>query len=65
MGTSDRSYYEERAEAEIEAAHQARHPAAARAHYVLAAYYLDLAHNPETGDIVTVAAIPALAPVAA
>lgn len=47
MQISDRAYFEERAEAEIEAAHQAGHPAAARAHYVLAAYYLDLAHNPE------------------
>lgn len=62
MRIDDRCYYETRAEAEIEAAHQASHPAAARAHYVLAAHYLDLAHNPESG-IVTVAAIPALAPV--
>ncbi|HEV7661120.1 MAG TPA: hypothetical protein VGO55_14875 [Allosphingosinicella sp.] len=65
MQSKDRCYYEARAEAEIEAAHQASHPAAARAHYVLAAHYLDLAHNPEAGDIVTVAAIPALTPVAA
>jgi hypothetical protein len=43
----DRSYFEARAEAEIEAANQARHPDAARAHYILAAHYLDLAHNPE------------------
>jgi hypothetical protein len=47
MQNQDRFYYGERAEAEIEAAHQANHPAAARAHYVLAAYYLDLAHNPD------------------
>jgi hypothetical protein len=61
MPSTDRFYYEARAEAEIEAAHQASHPAAARAHYLLAAHYLDLAHNPEAG-IVTV---PALTPVAA
>jgi hypothetical protein len=48
MRNLDRFYYEERAEAEIEAAHAACHPQAARAHYVLAAYYLDLAHNPES-----------------
>ena len=47
MQNPDRSYYEARAEAEIEAAHNARHPGAARAHYLLAAHYLDLAHNPE------------------
>jgi hypothetical protein len=43
----DRSYYRDRAEAEIEAAHDAGNPVAARAHYTLAAHYLDLAHNPE------------------
>ena len=48
MKKLDRSYYEERAEAEIEAAHAACHPLAARAHYVLAAYYLDLTYNPES-----------------
>jgi hypothetical protein len=43
----DRAYYRERAEVEIEAAHGAGHPVAARAHYTLAAHYLDLAHNPQ------------------
>lgn len=43
----DRSYYRDRAEVEIEAAHGADHPIAARAHYTLAAHYLDLAYNPE------------------
>jgi hypothetical protein len=47
----DRSYYRDRAEAEIEAAHDAGHPMAARAHYTLAAHYLDLAHNPEAADL--------------
>jgi hypothetical protein len=73
MRIRDRSYYQERAEAEIEAAHQASHPAAARAHYVLAAHYLDLAHNPDggpdsggpdRGGLVAIGAIPALAPAA-
>ena len=49
MQNLDRSYYEQRAETEIEAAHAAGHPLAARAHYLLAANYLDLAHNPEAG----------------
>jgi len=48
MRKLDRSYYKARAEAEIEAAHAAGHPRAARAHFVLAAYYLDLAYNPES-----------------
>jgi hypothetical protein len=43
----DRAYYRDRAEFEIEAAHSAGHPVAARAHYTLAAYYLDLAYNPD------------------
>src|ERR1044072_4318867 len=47
MRDRDRAYYRARAEEEIEAAHAAPHPEAARAHYVLAAHYLDLAHNPE------------------
>jgi hypothetical protein len=51
----DRDYYEARAEAEIDAAHRATHPAAARAHYVLAAYYLDLAHNPDSGGVIAFA----------
>ncbi|MDB5670704.1 MAG: hypothetical protein JWO25_1663 [Alphaproteobacteria bacterium] len=46
MRTCDRGYFRQRAEAEIEAAYEARHPEAARAHYLLAAYYLDLTHNP-------------------
>jgi hypothetical protein len=57
MRSSDRSYYGERAEAEIEAADRAAHPVAARAHYVLAAYYLDLAHNPEPCGIIAFATI--------
>jgi hypothetical protein len=40
-----RSYFKERAEAEIDAARAAAHPRAARAHYLLAGYYLDFAYN--------------------
>jgi hypothetical protein len=55
MKVRDRSYYEQRAETEIEAAHEASHPGAARAHYLLAACYLDLAHNPVSSGILAFA----------
>lgn len=42
----DSAYYRARAEEEILAAECADHPDAARAHFLLAGYYLDLAHNP-------------------
>lgn len=35
------SYFERRAEAELALAEQAVHPAAVRAHYLLAGFYLD------------------------
>lgn len=57
-GRDDRSYYRERAETEIEAAHGAGHPVAARAHYTLAAHYLDLAHNPEAPRLVPLTSTP-------
>lgn len=41
----DRLYFQERAEQEIRRAEQADHPDAARAHYQLAGFYLDLVHN--------------------
>ena len=46
MSEEERDYFRERAEAEIKAAQAAGHPEAAKAHYVLAGYYLDLGHNP-------------------
>lgn len=46
MPSDDRDYFRERAEAELEAAMKADHPDAARAHYLLAGYYLDRAYNP-------------------
>ena len=46
MSDDERAYFRQRAEAEIAAARAAGHPDAARAHYRLAGYYLDLAFNP-------------------
>jgi hypothetical protein len=40
------AYFRARAEDEILAAECADHPEAARAHFLLAGYYLDLAYNP-------------------
>jgi hypothetical protein len=40
-------YFEERAEAELKLAAEARHQAAVRAHSQLAVYYLDRAQNPD------------------
>jgi hypothetical protein len=50
MSTEDRHYYEERAEAELSAAEQAAHPGAARAHALLAGYYLDRIYNGSDAD---------------
>jgi hypothetical protein len=45
MSHEDLDYYERRAEAEIEAAQQARHQAVVQAHYELASAYLDRIHG--------------------
>jgi hypothetical protein len=45
MSEEDLLYYQSRAEREIELARQARHSGAARAHSLLAGYYLDLIYN--------------------
>ncbi|KRB86887.1 hypothetical protein ASE00_05515 [Sphingomonas sp. Root710] len=58
MTMLDRSYYLLRAEAELAIARAATHPAAMRAHYHLAGYYLDKAHGMGRGD--TVAPAPAV-----
>lgn len=42
----DRSYFLGRAEAELSLACRASHPAAMRAHYHLAGFYLDQAYRP-------------------
>jgi hypothetical protein len=41
----DVQYFSERAEQEIARAQQAVHPAAVRAHYLLAGYYLDMVYG--------------------
>jgi hypothetical protein len=41
----DTDYYQARAEQEIECAHKAQVAEAARAHYLLAGYYLDRIYN--------------------
>lgn len=41
----DSDYYLQRAEAELTMAQAADHPAAVRAHYHLAGFYLDRAHS--------------------
>jgi hypothetical protein len=42
---ADVQYFNRRAEQEIIRAQSADHPAAVRAHYELAGYYLDMVHN--------------------
>lgn len=39
--SADRSYYRTRAEAELTRARGASHPGAARAHYLIAGFYMD------------------------
>ena len=41
-------YFYVRAEAELELAQRAEHPAAVKAHYELAGYYLDRSYNPQS-----------------
>ena len=43
------NYYYDRAEAELEQAQRAGHPAAVKAHYTLAGYYLDLFYGTSDG----------------
>jgi hypothetical protein len=45
MSADERDYLLQRAEAELMLAEQAGHPSAARAHALLAGYYLDRIHN--------------------
>ena len=44
MSDDEKSYFKDRATAEIALAESARHPGAARSHALLAGYYLDLVH---------------------
>lgn len=43
----DKEYFEKRAEAELSLAQAAAHPAAVRAHYLMAGFYLDRLYGPE------------------
>lgn len=45
MSQDEMDYYERRAEAELELAQRAKHPNVVKAHYHLAAYYLDRVHG--------------------
>ncbi len=45
MAELEKSYLEERAEAELTLAQAAAHPSAVRAHYLLAGLYLDRLHD--------------------
>jgi len=45
-----REYLAMRAEAELDLAQSATHPAAVKAHYVLAGYYLDRLYGPPSND---------------
>lgn len=44
------NYLEKRAEAELDLAQSATHPAAVKAHYMLAGYYLDRLYGPSDGE---------------
>jgi len=62
MSHEDVLYYRQRAEREIEMARHASHPNAARAHSLLAGYYLDMVGNdarrpfdPPSGHLMSVA----------
>jgi hypothetical protein len=47
MIPTDRDYFYVRAETELTRAQRAEHPAAMRAHYILAGFYLDLVYPPD------------------
>jgi hypothetical protein len=50
MDSSDKAYFLERAEAELDLANAAKHGDTAKAHYYLAAFYLDRAHEGVAND---------------
>lgn len=50
MSRFDHEYLEARAEAELELAQEAEHPKAVKAHYELAARYLDRLHGSASDD---------------
>lgn len=49
----DEDYFYQRAETELELAQKATHPAAVRAHYIIANHYLDRVYSqPEAAPVV-------------
>ena len=50
MGSGDKDYFLARAEAELDLANAATHGDAAKAHYYLAAFYLDRAQSGAAND---------------
>ena len=50
MDSGDKDYFLERAEAELDLANAAVHQDTAKAHYYLAAFYLDCAHVEVAND---------------
>lgn len=55
MSENDVAYFYRRAEAELKLAQHAEHPAAVKAHYLLASHYLDSLHElqgePDLGEL--------------
>lgn len=49
MENDDACYFYRRAEAELAMAQAAQHPAAVKAHYLLATHYLDSLHEQRAG----------------
>ena len=52
----DEDYFYQRAETELELAQKATHPAAVRAHYIIANHYLDRVYSQSDADAVVEAA---------
>lgn len=50
MDIADRNYFMERAEAELDLGNAARHESTARAHYLMADFYLDRAAGDVAND---------------
>lgn len=48
----DRAYFYRRAEQELSRAQRAENPAAVKAHYHLAGYYLDRVYGAQTNDMI-------------
>lgn len=51
MTKDDAAYFQRRAEAELELAQVAEHPAAVKAHYMIANHYLDELHELGPGEV--------------